>query len=199
LSVPCRWNSEEGLLPLDPDFSLGRSTRPDAISADGTAVSGTYRFARGASKPFIWTLSEGFFDLVRYVSPLRFPEINRWRLKDLTALSGDGTVVAGFGFNPQGIREGWVIILGDRCGGDFDGDGVVSARDQELFYRSWEEGLGAADLNRDGGIDGQDVECFWWTTSEDSGRYSPNDTLAPGNPHGFDFRRAGPVRKLTVR
>jgi hypothetical protein len=149
------------LLPLDSDFALGRSTRANALSSDGSVVVGAYGFPRGPGKAFIWTEFEGFSDLVAYTHARPRSPIARWRLESATALSGDASVVAGYGVNPQGLPEGWVLFLGDWCGAAFNEDGTLSPQAISSFYPNWEAGLYSADTNRDGGVDGSDVECFW--------------------------------------
>lgn len=47
------------------------------------------------------------------------------------------------------------------CAADFNRDGGVDGSDVESFFTEWENGLGCADVNLDGGIDGADVEFFF--------------------------------------
>ncbi len=47
------------------------------------------------------------------------------------------------------------------CPADFNRDGGVDGADVEAFYRAWEASDPSADVNRDGGIDGGDVETFF--------------------------------------
>lgn len=47
------------------------------------------------------------------------------------------------------------------CPADFNRDGGVDGRDVEDFFVTWAEADAAADTNADGGVDGADVETFY--------------------------------------
>lgn len=47
------------------------------------------------------------------------------------------------------------------CAADFNRDGGVDGGDVEAFFLVWEAGEPGADVNRDGGVDGGDVEAFF--------------------------------------
>jgi hypothetical protein len=47
------------------------------------------------------------------------------------------------------------------CPADFNRDGGIDGGDVEAFFAAWENGDQAADVNFDGGIDGGDVETFF--------------------------------------
>lgn len=47
------------------------------------------------------------------------------------------------------------------CAADYNQDGGVDGPDVEAFYFDWENSLPCADVNQDGGIDGPDVEAFF--------------------------------------
>jgi len=53
--------------------------------------------------------------------------------------------------------------LGSACGcpADFNKDGGVDGGDVESFFIDWEAGTGCSDTNLDGGIDGGDIETFF--------------------------------------
>ena len=52
--------------------------------------------------------------------------------------------------------------IGERpCSADFNRDGGVDGADVEAFFLAWQAGTAAADVNRDGGVDGADVETFF--------------------------------------
>jgi len=48
-----------------------------------------------------------------------------------------------------------------RCVADFNRDGGVDGADVEAFFLSWSAAEPFADVNLDGGIDGEDVEVFF--------------------------------------
>lgn len=47
------------------------------------------------------------------------------------------------------------------CPADFNRDGGVDGSDIESFFGDWEAGSGCGDVNADGGIDGGDIESFF--------------------------------------
>ncbi|MBS0197876.1 MAG: immunoglobulin domain-containing protein [Planctomycetes bacterium] len=47
------------------------------------------------------------------------------------------------------------------CAADYNNDGGVDGADVDTFYFDWTSGLPCADVNLDGGIDGADVEYFF--------------------------------------
>jgi hypothetical protein len=49
------------------------------------------------------------------------------------------------------------------CPADFNRDGGVDGSDVEAFFRTWESGVASADVNEDGGVDNGDVERFLFT------------------------------------
>ncbi len=49
----------------------------------------------------------------------------------------------------------------DPCPADYNRDGGIDGADVEAFYADWENGTGCGDTNQDGGIDGADVEFFF--------------------------------------
>lgn len=72
-------------------------------------------------------------------------------------------------WDPQFVRGyGIVDALAahqSRCAADFNRDGGVDGGDIEAFFVAWEAGDTQADVNRDGGVDGPDIESFFlvWT------------------------------------
>lgn len=47
------------------------------------------------------------------------------------------------------------------CAADFNRDGGINGSDVEAFFQSWESGSCEADVNQDGGINGADIETFF--------------------------------------
>ncbi len=47
------------------------------------------------------------------------------------------------------------------CSADFNRDGGIDGADVDAFFASWDAGAAAADVNGDGGVDGSDVEVFF--------------------------------------
>jgi uncharacterized membrane protein len=84
-----------------------------AVSADGSIIVGSCAGERGP-EAVIWDDVRG----VRRVRELLVQEFNLeevvrgWKLRSATAISADGTVVAGDGVNPDGEPEAWIADIG---------------------------------------------------------------------------------------
>lgn len=52
------------------------------------------------------------------------------------------------------------LIVPPPCAADFNKDGGVDGSDVQAFFTAWEAGQSDADVNQDGGVDGSDVERF---------------------------------------
>jgi hypothetical protein len=50
-----------------------------------------------------------------------------WTLQTATAISEDGTVIAGYGLDPQGHRQAWVATLPRACYANCDGSSTSPA------------------------------------------------------------------------
>ncbi|MBS0197899.1 MAG: hypothetical protein JSR77_14180 [Planctomycetes bacterium] len=93
-----------------------------------------------------------------------------WRCQDLEA---DGTHPSSLGEQKVGAmlldffltspatRLWFRADAGAECSGDFNGDGGIDGADLEAFFFVWERGGPRADVNRDGGVDGADVDTFF--------------------------------------
>ncbi len=51
--------------------------------------------------------------------------------------------------------------VGPLCAADFNRDGGIDGADVDAFFRAWERGGDNADVNEDGGTDFQDVDIFF--------------------------------------
>ncbi len=85
-----------------------QNSRANAVSGDGNVVVGFSETAPGQNQAFIWDPVNGMrrlADLVPGLVPAG------WTLTDATAVSADGLTVAGYGINPGGQTEGWVLFI----------------------------------------------------------------------------------------
>lgn len=90
-------------------------------------------------------------------------DLNNWTFHTATGISGDGRIISVQALYPQPpyFSYGGIVLLDEGCTGDFNRDGGVDGGDVEAFFRAWEAGAARADLNLDGGVDGADVEAFF--------------------------------------
>ncbi len=62
----------------------------------------------------------------------------------------------------DGGTVAWSAVrLESRCSADFNRDGGIDGSDVESFFEAWSAALPAADVNLDGGVDGGDLEGFF--------------------------------------
>lgn len=107
-----RWRSGSGMQPLgafNPGSFSFESFATDA-SADGEIVIGSSR-APDAHRAFIWTQATGILDLQTHLETTYGIDFGGWLLQEAQGISADGSVISGYGTNPGGVREGWVIIV----------------------------------------------------------------------------------------
>ncbi|MEX2138189.1 MAG: PEP-CTERM sorting domain-containing protein [Pirellulales bacterium] len=80
---------------------------PRAISGDGRAIVGNL----GIDKPALWSESIGAVDLQPFLSGLGL-DLTGWRLTEVTAISGDGTTLAGRGTAADASMSGaWIATI----------------------------------------------------------------------------------------
>ena len=100
-----RWTDAGGTQDLG---ELDEATGGNAfgINADGSIVVG--QAAKGGSPvAFRWTASEGMVDLRSWLQSLGV-DVTGWLLTNATAISPDGTAIAGTGQDAQGVPRAWV-------------------------------------------------------------------------------------------
>jgi uncharacterized membrane protein len=131
-----RW--EDGTLTTLGQFPGTGTPRlhPLAVSADGSVIVGS---ANSGSKAFIWDDANG----VRYLKVVLENNFNLdlagWGSMVAKDISADGSVIVGYGNNPEGNNEAWMAIL-DWPAGDFTLDNDVDGID----FLEWQRGFGGA-------------------------------------------------------
>ena len=78
-----------------------------AVTDDGQVVVG----ASGAQfrDAFVWTSATGMIKLQDYLVGLGVTGLDGWRLDTALAISADGTTIAGWGVNPDGRVQSWLV------------------------------------------------------------------------------------------
>ena len=103
------WSVATGMQGLG-DLSGGGffSTAYD-VSADGGVVVGEGESALGR-EAFVWTVDGGLESLADYLGRNGLT-ISGWRFEAAYGVSADGRTIAGFGTNPEGWREAFVVVV----------------------------------------------------------------------------------------
>jgi probable HAF family extracellular repeat protein len=105
-----RWTAETGMVPLG-DLAGGRYwSQASSVSDDGGTIVGWAATDLGY-EAFIWTESSGMTNLRDLLQNEFFLNVDGWILTGATEISSDGTVVVGYGINPDGNNEAWIARL----------------------------------------------------------------------------------------
>lgn len=111
-----RWTEMTGMEAFD---SRNQYNVPTAISFDGKVVLSTSSYGDGYPKDaVIWTAAEGSALLRDYARAklrydlVQYRELYYWRFREARALSPGGRFIAGYGDNPDGLQQMFLIDLG---------------------------------------------------------------------------------------
>ena len=110
-------------VPPPPGASPYDSWTPFRISDDGSTVVGRYGWWI-YSYPTVWTEATGTLDLQFFLIGQGLDDLWFWYLRNASAVSADGTIIAGDGYNPDFWIEGFrldmtKVSLCHMPGGDF--------------------------------------------------------------------------------
>jgi uncharacterized membrane protein len=101
---PFIWTQGEGMVAL----SSYQGTVTD-ISADGSRMVGT-SLSSGNDEAYFWSAETGIINIKEKLEQEGL-DLSGWTLTRATGISGDGQTIVGYGINPQGQSEGWVVTL----------------------------------------------------------------------------------------
>lgn len=175
------WSTDGGMKPLG---DLGGSEFfSDAlgVSADGTIVVGTAateRFEHG-QEAFIWDDRNGMRSLQQVLADDYQLDIGDWQLFSAVGISADGNTIVGNGSNGA-----WIVELGTRTRGDFNGDGNVNLIDIDLLSNSVAANVyqPSLDINADGQLNSTDLRSLLVLSGT-----LPGDTNLDGRVSFVDF------------
>ena len=101
------WTAQRGFTAITSPSVFYTPFAIDA-SDDGEVVIGVARDRNGNGKGFIWTAKGGKFTWMSdYLAKKGLGA--GWQIASVSAISGDGKTMAGFGINPNGDIEGYVL------------------------------------------------------------------------------------------
>jgi uncharacterized membrane protein len=107
-----RANPDGTFTKLDvlPDFPA-RIVDPFAISDNGKVIGGRAGSFFTGTSTYVWIEGVGPIDLQTFLISQGLDELYFWFLAQVNAVSADGTKIAGYGFNPDGWMEGFVVDI----------------------------------------------------------------------------------------
>lgn len=95
-----RWTLDAGITDLTSVIT------PHSIAPDSRTILG-----QRSNRATILTADNQILDVADHLAQQHGFNLSGWQLRDIVAMSDDGTVWAGNGINPQGFREGWVAVI----------------------------------------------------------------------------------------
>ncbi len=96
-----------GDLPGGPFWSQAND-----VSADGLVIVGAGNVKAGElMEAFIWTPVAGMQNLRELLTTDFGLDLTGWRLQEATGISDDGLTIVGYGVNPDGNTEGWIVTI----------------------------------------------------------------------------------------
>ena len=99
------WTESRGMVGLGEG-----TTAAWDVSADGSIVVGN-AILSGVGQPFVWDALNGIQSIQDVLTNDFGLDLSGWQLGEANGISADGSVVVGFGANPDGITEGWIARL----------------------------------------------------------------------------------------
>jgi probable HAF family extracellular repeat protein len=134
-----RWTLAGGMQGLgDLPGGPAESEAFDA-SRDGSVIVGVANLDAkiNGGEAFIWDAAHGMRGIKQLLQDQYGLDLTGWTLIVAWALSDDGRVIAGEGFNPNGDREGWIARLPESCPSDVDGNSVTDVDDLLAIIAAW--------------------------------------------------------------
>ncbi len=125
-----RWTQGGGMVGLGNLFEENFDSYAFGVSGDGSLIVGRSESVVDGSEAFIWDSTNGMRSL-RDILIADGVDMTDWTLFSATAISADGTTVVGYGTNPSGNTEAYLVRFSESTllEGDANRDDVVSADD----------------------------------------------------------------------
>ena len=84
-----------------------------AVSENGSRVIGSCGSSKAkvAATVFVWQRDTGMRELSNVLSEEYGIDLSGWKVTSGFGVSGDGRVIVGDGYNPEGTKEAWVAVL----------------------------------------------------------------------------------------
>lgn len=142
VSKPFLWNAADGRTDLEIPVGFDSGGAFDVTNGGRRAV-GLCLFSGSGNTAMLWDAGAPAIS-VRAALINGGVSMSLWHLQSVTAMSDDGTVLVGFGINPDGQQEAWVATIPMPCAADYDGNGTREVTDIFAFLTDWFAGAPAA-------------------------------------------------------
>lgn len=103
-----RWTQSDGMVGLGDLVGGETRSSANAVSADGSIVVGSSQSANG-DEAFIWDAKNGMRSILDHLENDYASDMSGWILLSATGISDDGSVISGYGINPEGHYEAWMV------------------------------------------------------------------------------------------
>jgi probable HAF family extracellular repeat protein len=122
-----RWTQAEGMEGLGDLPGGGFVSVAADASAGGSVIVGHGRTDAFPNEAFVWTPTGGMRLLAEVLETEHGLDLQGWVLREAHGVSADGRRIVGWGTNPDGATEAWMVVLPPACsnGVDDDGDGRI--------------------------------------------------------------------------
>jgi probable HAF family extracellular repeat protein len=118
-----RWTQSGGMVGLGV-LPGGTFSEANAVNANGTVIVGRSTSTNAPNgEAFRWMSNTGM-QSIQNLLVMSGVNVTGWALQSATSISGNGTVIIGYGIDPAGLTEGWIARF--TSGGAFITPGVVS-------------------------------------------------------------------------
>jgi len=106
-----RANPDGSFTEIPPPESWPYTIEPFRISQDGSTVVGYAGDRVIGTIPIFWREGLGTIDLQYFLVAQGLDDLLQWYLIQASTLSADGTIIGGYGANPDRVLEGWIVDL----------------------------------------------------------------------------------------
>jgi len=105
-----RWTQGDGI--------VGLGLLPGAASSLARAASGDGALVVGDSggRAFLWDAASGMRDLSVFATEELGLDLTGWTLTEANGISADGSTIVGAALNPEGVSEGYVMVIPEPSG-----------------------------------------------------------------------------------